>query len=446
MERSRMYRRIGMKTNKKITVNIHGFIFICATILFLLQVWGMIDYGNAVGNVTNGLHKVILGIFFILVWLYKEVTPEHDTKGLLAHGVLTVSCIALCLFMRKEFRFNALYENAIIYLLALPIPELLGDTRKQLYLKWFACLYSGVSFINLLGSYALIWGVGLETLPTRFHYHETRLSVGPHPNITAILFSISIGMLVYLCYQAKSKVWKWVLGILACAYFPLLWLTNSRTNALFMTAFVVGVVFYSYLSRNKKIDIKKVGALLLALCGFAMLLLLVHSILFASHRDALLETINTEVDLQMSFWDSLATFNGRTDIWKFAFEIIFDSRENFLYGTGNPIHFTHSHNAWVECFLRLGVLGFAFSIYYAIRAMKAVFTILISKRRKSTMAQKTMALLLLVLLVVNTMEPYAFVNIVILANFVFFLLLGYVMAWEKELKRNLKEKRINEKI
>jgi len=428
-----LYRQIGMRKDKKVATGVHVFIFMCVTILFLLQIWGLIDYGNAIQNVSSMLHKTIFVIFFILVWLYKEMTAKHSTKGLFAHGVLTLSCIAFCLAMRGDFHFNALYENAIIYLFALSIPELLGDTNKQTYLKWFAILYSGVSVLNLLGSYALILGIG--TLPARFSFYKTRLSVGPHPNITAILFSVSIGVLVYLFFQVKANALKWVLGILVCAYFPLLWFTNSRTNALFMIVFIAGIVFYAYLSKIATINIKKILTLLLLLVACGTLLLLAHSMLFSHHRDALLETMHPDVDLQLSFWDSIASFNGRTEIWKAAFDIIFDSWENFLYGTGNPVYFTHSHNAWVECFLRLGVLGFAFAIYYTIRGIKAIGTILITARDRSTMQQKTVAMLLCVLFVVNTMEPYIFVNIVILINFVFFLLLGYVMAWEKELKR-----------
>jgi len=350
--------------------------------------------------------------------------------------------------MIKIIKFRDDFNNLSLFQKTKYISELLKDAKKQFYLKWFAVLYSCISIVNLLGCYLLLLGVGTNILPCRFSFYKTRLSIGPHPNITAVFFSISIGMLVFLLFEAKKVATKVSLFLLICAYFPLLWLTNSRTSAVLMILFTMGMVFMACVDKLPKIDAKRAIILVFALCAMAAFLLGLYSVVFANHRDALLETSNADVDLQKSFWDSLASFNGRTEIWESAFDIIFDSWENFLFGTGDPIYFTHAHNAWIECFLRQGVFCFALSIYYTIRAVKAAIVILFSKKAKSTMAQKSVAMLLLVLLVVNTMEPYAFVNIVLLANFVFFLLLGYVMAWEKELreKRIVKEKIRYEKI
>ena len=436
-------RRIWMKSVKKITSKIDILAFICVTILFLFQVYGMVDFAGVERSIGSEFHKIAFAVFFLVTSIDKL-----DSRKTLLLGILTITCISIALDFRGEYNLETVLLCAVSYLFALPISELLRDAKRQLYLKWFAILYSFISLVNLLGCYLLLLGVGTNILSSRFSFYKTRLSIGPHPNITAVLFSISIGMLVFLFFEAKKVATKVSLFLLICAYFPLLWLTNSRTSAVLMILFAMSMVFMACVDKLPKIDVKRTIILVLALCVLAAFLLGLYSVVFANHRDALLEASNTKVDLQKSFWNSLASFNGRTEIWKAAVAIIFDSWENFLFGTGNSIYFIHAHNAWIECFLRQGVFCFALSIYYTIRAVKAAIVILFSRKAKSTMAQKSVAMLLLVLLVVNTMEPYAFVNIVLLANFVFFLLLGYVMVWEKELreKRNIKERIRYEKI
>lgn len=426
-----------MKSVKKFTFKMDILVFICVTILFLFQAYGMIDSVNLGVNISSEFHKVFFAVFFLALSTYKV-----DSCKNLLHGILTIVCISLCLDFRGEYDLEIVLQYATIYLFALPLSEFLNDAKRHLYLKWYAVLYSCISFINLLGCYLLLLGIGGDILPTRFSFYKTRLSIGPHPNITAVLFSISIGMLVLLIFYVKEKAVRVFSLVLTCAYFPLLWLTNSRTNVLLMTLFVVGTMFFAYLNRLKKVSIKKIAIVLFPLCGLAILLFILHSAMFSHHRDELLEQMNTNVDLQMSFWNSLASFNGRTDIWKATLDIIFSNKNHFWFGTGMTVEAGgawHAHNAWIQSFLNFGIFGLTFSIYYTIRAVKAAIVILFLKRGRSTMPQKVVALLVCVILVANTMEPYIFVNLSMLINFVFFFLLGYMLIWERDLKKKSEE-------
>ncbi len=421
-----------MKRVKKYTTSINIFIFICATILLLYQLWEIVDPGSINQNICSVFHKSIFTVFLILVFAYKVCSIR-----LLLNGLFAIICIGVCYAFRNEFEFDTIYQFAMVYLFALPFSEFLDDSKERKYLKWFACLYSAISVYNLICSYLLLFGIGLDILPSRFSFHQMRLTVGPHPNITAMLFAIAICMFLVLFLETKSKILKGITFVLICGCFPPMWITNCRTSVLLMIGFIIALLFFAFLSKNKNPNFKRIVLVIVALLVGMFLLIFLYNRIFLHHRDSMLEKIDGHVDIQMSFWDSLATFNGRTDIWKAAVDIVLSEKRHLYFGTGMTIAYGgawHAHNAWVQCFLNFGLFGLLFSVYYTIRALKAAVNILILDAKRSTLLQKSIVMMVCVLLVANTMEPYIFVNLFTCTNFILFLLLGYAMKWERELK------------
>ena len=94
----------------------------------------------------------------------------------------------------------------------------------------------------------------------------------------------------------------------------------------------------------------------------------------------------------------------------------------------------HSHNAWLETLLRLGLPGLLLSLVFSWKALCSSLCIL--GRPESGQWKKNIALLTLALMITSMVEPFLFITTAgtNYFDFIFFLCLGYLTLWSRELK------------
>lgn len=149
---------------------------------------------------------------------------------------------------------------------------------------------------------------------------------------------------------------------------------------------------------------------------------------------------------QNSFWNDLSTLNSRSYIWTAARFAIREAPSILLWGVDKPGHYVsyynffysaHTHNAWIECLMGLGLPGLLMAILFTLFAVWNSLIILL-KHYQDTW-KRGVALLTLCLLVSSIMEPYLFytTSSYHLIDFMFFLCVGYMVHWQEEDNRNI---------
>lgn len=132
------------------------------------------------------------------------------------------------------------------------------------------------------------------------------------------------------------------------------------------------------------------------------------------------------------------SFGGRTSIWEGVLRGLAENPIYLLTGvrdseefvqTYSPVPAPHSHNAWLQILLELGVIGLAFAIYITYLAVRSCFSLLFF--RKSSLYQKAVCILILGIMATEFFEPFIFF-VVYPKNFInmlFLLCLGYAVYW-----------------
>lgn len=136
---------------------------------------------------------------------------------------------------------------------------------------------------------------------------------------------------------------------------------------------------------------------------------------------------------QGSLIQDAASLNNRTLIWSGVFRAIHNNPMLLLFGCSNTtetisiLGAKHSHNAWLEVLLRLGIPGFLLSLCFTVFSIYTALSLLFS--RKSSLWIRIISMLVLALLVSGFLEPALFFTKADWHShdFAFFLCLGYLM-------------------
>lgn len=366
-----------------------------------------------------------------------------------------------------------------VYLMALPFARCTQDEDSQSGLKIMEVLFISVSLIWVL--YGLLLMLNCLPVPLQrcVAWDGARLQATLHPNVCARVFFVGIAFCLCLYFQANTR-WMRILSLFsAVLIYAALSLTNSRSAIFSVCILMAGTVFF-LLRRGsqQRLLLRSIAAL-----GVFCLLFLIYQGLFSWNAERLLrqsavlesssaavesaggKTSHSETDLQKtshaaktnsashphvpsetapiynpqgSFLDDLSTLNNRTMIWYTALEGIGEQPIILLFGTDHPgalvekLGVEHSHNAWLEVLLRLGLPGFLMSLVFTVQAFQSAFRLLY---HQTELQKKILAMLVLCLLLCSTVEPSLFFSSVTwhFQNFLFFLLLGYLRLWEKQI-------------
>lgn len=377
------------------------------------------------------------------------------------------------------------------YLIAFPFATIAGDEIRQKGIGIVAGMYIVAAFVLLADGFLLIIDRVPEFLQDYVGWSGARLQPIYHPNTAGRIFMISLIFCVGFLTWCKNK---WMKAILLAATIPLfigVVLTNSRAVVL-TTCLVLGgnIFFVIHNGSVKGFFLGAVSAMLVAVSLFMLSNALfqwnsnrllhqemmqrvkapvvyqpmaepaqepeISNEVLSNHTPAfevqllssgeviVAELSDANFDSPQGSWlNDLSTLNSRTRIWKETLEKIRNNPEIMLWGTDNSIienqsgFVLHTHNAWLETLLRLGIPGFIMSLVFTGIAVWAALCVL--WRNSCNLWQKNVAMLVLSLLVTSVLEPFLFFTDfeVHFIDFIFFLCLGYLILWKKQMPHKI---------
>lgn len=364
-----------------------------------------------------------------------------------------------------------------VYLLALPFAAFTRDEEKQTGLKILTSVYLVAFLIWILFALLLMVNRVPQFIQPHVYWKSARLCLFHHPNNTARGFMLGIGLCLSLCVQTPKKWFKTLLIAAAALMFAVSSLTNSRSAITITCVMVGGIVFFLVFKGTWK-QFLTGGILALVLTA---LLFTASQTIYRQNSQALAErqfrqqypsgVISLSAQIvpekdptivsdrqddfapislsappvvhnrshQKSFLQDLATFNSRTMIWDLSLNRIRKNPSILLWGTAvtaveyKGVHVPHSHNSWLEVLLRMGLPGFVFSLIFTWQAVSSAMVLLWN--RNTDLHKKILALLILCILMCSFFEPILFFSTVHwnYIDFFFFLCLGYMLQWKKQL-------------
>ena len=357
-----------------------------------------------------------------------------------------------------------------VYLLALPFAACAQDRLPSRGIQLAGKVYIAASLV-LMGYSLLLMVDGLPAFLQQYVYWDgARLFTIHHPNTTARFLMVAIAFCLGLLAQCKSKQGKGALLCAALLLFVGIAFTNSRACVLLTCLLLAGNVFFYVFRGNRKTFLCAGAAAVLA----AVVLFLSANGLFqwngariaeknlsaqpitvaadvqSAHRFVqplsaqpvtAAETSDTATTAPQGSWLSdLTTLNSRTMIWAGALQKIQHSPGILLWGTDSTRITTdtfdvpHTHNAWLEVLLRLGLPGLLLTLIFTWQAFWSALCLL--WKPSAGLLEKNISMLLLALLATSMLEPFLFFTPEAYhpIDFIFFLCLGYVMLWKKQLK------------
>lgn len=165
------------------------------------------------------------------------------------------------------------------------------------------------------------------------------------------------------------------------------------------------------------------------------------------NRSATDDTIYSDannIDLMMdapqdSIINDISTLNSRVHIWKATYLAIRDMPSILYWGLPDPGEYVshyitpiaHLHNAWLQCLVGMGFVGFLIAMLFTLLTFWNCLVILV--KHHQDVWKRNVALLTLCLMANSILEPYLFYTTVDqhVPDFLFFLCAGYLVHWQE---------------
>lgn len=370
-------------------------------------------------------------------------------------GAAFVGWYVLSRMLMKElyldYSFSMFSNLCCAYLLAFPFARGMDDGQKKSGLKTAAIVflvgYGLIAWIGvlsaLLGDPITLPGLGTEIRMGR----DLRLWAGNHPNISACMFMVALMLGVWLLAHTRRR-WLILPALVLClgAYIGIA-LADSRTVMLQVCCFAAGVVFLAALRLPIRAVWKKaaiglaVGAVCLVLVFVSFDWVIDGVTQLANQLTAQAETAEKQVVASRDIMNDLATMTGRTRIYQNIFRLIREQPRVLLTGILNSEivqvlrQYTgaeHAHNSYLQTLLNMGLPGLLMAVFFTIRAVWVSIKLIFS--RKAKFADQLLAVILLAFLVGTIPESYLFTEYLTIANMPFFLVFGYALETERNLR------------
>ena len=426
--------------------------------------------------ITNGgIALSLLALWAITLWK----TPRSFLHRDVILGVLMVLWF-LIVEMNRRINYIPLQSMTIlfaVYLIALPFASITQDQDRQIGIRLVSGFYIAGSLLFMaLALILLLGGTFSGLLEGKVYWDGARLLVISHPNITSRIFMIALALCVGFFWDSK-KIWVKVLFFVAAALlFAGTALTNTRAVIIVVCVILAGNVFFGVYQNNWNRFLIGVIAAIVAVVVFyisstAIFEWNIARLISQPTMDVVQEQTSSDYEIQafasdilssgetaivseqiplkdrpegnsnsgqQSFLSDLPTLNNRTIIWS-AF--IFKIRDNpgiLLHGTIDSRlvrNNLHTHNAWLEALIMLGLPGLLLVIVFSWNATWSSLRLLWSS--SVGMFQKNIALLTLATMVAALLEPCLFITYTEwnFSDFFFFLCLGYLTLWNKQIPR-----------
>lgn len=458
--------------------------FVFTIQLLCLLIMGIVEFLNMTQGcllplnlhllMNGGIMLSLLGLWAISLWK----SPRSILRRDVILGLVMVFWF-LVVEGNRRLHGNPLQSLTIffaVYLIALPFAALTQDQERQAGIRLVSGIYiAAASFLLVLGLILFIRGNFPDPLRSKIYWDGARLLVIHHPNITSRLFMIAFALSLGFLALAK-RIWAKLLMLLAAVLlFAAIALTNTRAVILVTIFILAGNIFFlSYNKKRKLIFLGAAAAILAAVACFmfsnwlfqwnttrlmnqptlqavpAQASISIETDLDAAdsgHEIILPEVIPLSADpegklqgndnsYQESLLSDLPTMNGRLDIWLGFRRKIINNPAILLRGVtdtrliwGN----LHTHNAWLEALIMLGLPGLLLVLFFSGAATWASLRLLL--HAGTDLFRKNIALLTLATLVAALMEPCLFITYTEwnFSDFFFFLCLGYLTLWSKQI-------------
>ena len=455
--------------------------FVFAVQLICLTIMGAVESLNMTQGGIPGINVPLLmngGIVAALLGLW-GITVLKSPRAIFRRDVILGILMFLwflALEMNRRINHTPLQSFtlvAAVYLIALPFAALTQDQDRKAGIQVVSGIYLATSLALLACGIVLLAGGKLPgALVSRVYWDGPRLFVLHHPNLTSRMFMIGLALCLGFAGQVKAVWARALLWLAAVLLFAGIALTNCRAVIIASCVILAGNVFFLfYNSRHKRFLAGAVAAVLVAAVLFAS-----SNWLYQWNRTRLIdlaaqqtvqEQASAEEDAgpetetvlseevpaetapewrlagngnssQGSLLDSIPTLNGRTRIWAAFFQKIQNDPLILLRGVTDSrlvLGNMHTHNAWMEALIMLGLPGFLLVLLFCWNAVWASLRLLWFAEVE--LFRKNIALLTLATLVAALLEPCLFITYLewSFSDFFFFLGLGYLLLWNRQLRR-----------
>lgn len=437
-------------------------------------------------NMTDGCFPQIpvsvlmnVGIMLSLLGFW-GITMLKTPRAFLRRDVIWGIVMALWFLvveMNRRINYIPLQSLTIflvIYLFALPFASVTQDQNHQIGIRLISGIYLGTAVLFMIFGLVLFAGGRLPgTLGGQVYWDGPRLFLIHHPNVTGRIFMIALALCMGFLGQIKNIYSKISMLLAALLLFAGIALTNCRAVILPSCCIVAGNVLFWICNKNRKgILLAVVTAMVVAAVAFWS-----SDCLYQWNRARLINQAAQQTTQEQSLmteasgpnmqdsnaeatrqeevpgdkapeWNisgngnssqppliqSLPTMNGRTEIWTAFLKKILDEPEILLRGTVDTrlvLKNKHTHNAWLEALIMLGLPGFLLVLLFSWNATWASLRVL--WRGSIGMFEKNIALLVLSMMIAALLEPCLFITYQEWSffDFFFFLCLGYLTLWSK---------------
>ena len=409
---------------------------------------------------------------------------------------LAMAAWFLILQMKRGIEHGELYNMGLFlctYLFAFPLASLLQDGEGKKALKVFAGAYLAADTALTTMGLLLVLDCLPEFLSEHIFWDNALLNLFWHSNITACFLMIGTVFCIMFLEQAKKPWSRFACCILLIMMLGAMALTSCRTIIVLTGVFLGSILFFEGIKRGRKWFLPGVLAVLVVTVAFYKGAEWLHQAQFNAQlqkvtqqysgqtasddsesatseaeisveetdeyadtdaisdaqKDSLPIAANpdtSEVNLKDysgkgSFLHALDTLTGRINIWRSACFAFLESRSIQCWGIPNPGEYVshyysspiaHLHNAWMECLLGMGYVGFLIAMLFTLLTLWNCMILLLKHYRDFW--KRNVAILTLCLMGTAVMEAYLFYTRIPYhpINLLFFLCAGYLAYWQKE--------------
>lgn len=417
-------------------------LIIIGTVDFLLMTAGKSAYADLRWPILLSIGAALAVFWGVFLWQ----NPRQILRTDICLGILAVVWFLILELLRRSNQLLGLSipQFLPVYLIALPFAAMTEDSRRQAGIRIAAGMYLAAAAYLVVWSFILLAvGEAPASLRSIILWSEDRLRVVHHPNILSRIFMIAICLNMGFLERTKKPVVRGTLLVFTGLLFACLALTNSRACIL-VTALVLGANVFL---RMRKDSWKRLIVALAAAAALTAVAFLTANTLFRWNSDRLFQGAAVITSSaapppapQGSWLADMPTLNNRTLIWYSELQKIQNDPWILLRGTDTTriqvgfFEAPHSHNAWLEALMMLGLPGLLLSLVFSWRAGWASLRILLHS--ETGLWKKNISMMILAMMVTSVLEPFLFATNTTnhFFDFIFFLCLGYITLWSRELK------------
>lgn len=429
----------GRKTSFSFLAQLLCLLAISA-IEFFLMAKGKPIYANLHQSMQRAIIGSLIVFWAVSLWQCHRCFLRRD----ICLGILMAVWFLVLLVPRQKDPTSGLPVPLLlsIYLLALPFAAVTEDSCRQTGIRTVAIVFlAGAAYLMAWTLILLAVGDTPELTQRFVRWREGRLNIVHHPNTLARIYMIAMCLCLGFLEQAKTRLSRGLLLTFTGLLFVGLAMTNSRACTLVTCLMLGGNMFF----RVWKGGCKKLIPALAAAAAVAMASFVISNGLFRWQNNKLMNLaadVKSAIVINQGTWTAdLPTLNNRTQIWMGALLKIQNDPWILLRGaedTKIDLEFfvaSHSHNAWMETLLWLGIPGLLLSLIFSWRAGWASLHIL--WHTGAGLWKKNIAMLVLGMMATSMLEPFLFVTNAgtNFFDYFFFLSLGYLTLWSRELKK-----------